>query len=297
MLPISPNIHKYITTNLEDKKWGLYVSGAGYNEVGEKMEYPLRDHPAHHYFHMSEGRRLSEYQFLYITKGKGIFETELIGKKTIEAGDLFILFPNIWHRFSPNKNTGWSEYWIEFNGKIAKHFQDQKFIDPLNPIIHIGLHEELINNFKKATSLIINEEITSQYLLSGIIFQINILINASKKLRYFEDKKTIEAKIIQAKLHIYEKMDTQIILSKIANDLELSYSLFRKEFKYYTGLSPIQYQIELRIRKAKNLLESSDQSLKDIAYQLGFDSNNYFTRLFKKKVGMTPKEFRMRNIR
>jgi len=292
-----PNIHKYITSNNEDRNWGLYVTGAGYNEVERKIEYPLVDHPSHHYFHWSVGRRLSEYQFLYITKGKGIFESVLTGRKNIIAGDLFVLFPDIWHRFSPNRNTGWNEYWLEFNGKIAKHFQDEMFLDPYNPIITVGFSEELIDNFKKAISLIVNEEITSQYLLSGIIFQILIHINALKKIRFFEDKKDIEARIKQAKLHIYEKMDTKVCLKKLATDLDISYSLFRMEFKRYTGFSPVQYQIELRIRKAKNLLETTNQSIKNIAYQLGFDSNNYFSRLFKNKVGMTPLEFRLRNRR
>lgn len=292
-----PNIHNYITSNSEDRDWGLYVTGAGFNEVDKEIEYPLVDHPRHHYFHWSVGRRLSEFQLLYITKGKGVFESELTGEKKINAGDLFVLFPDVWHRFSPKRNTGWNEYWLEFNGMIAKHFQDKKFLDPFNPIIHVGFNEELIDNFKKAINLIINDEIASQYLLSGIIFQILIQINTTKKIRIFEDKKDIESRIKQAKLCIYEKMDTQVCLEKIASDLEIGYSLFRMEFKRYTGFSPVQYQIELRIRKAKNLLETTNQSIKMIAYHLGFDSANYFSRLFKKKVGMPPLEFRLRNRR
>jgi len=292
-----PNIHNYITSNKENRDWGLYVTGAGYNEVDIATEYPLVDHPKHHYFHWSVGRRLSEFQLLYITKGKGVFESELTGEQKINAGDLFVLFPNVWHRFSPNRNTGWNEYWLEFSGKIAKHFQDNKFLDPYNPIIHVGFNEDLIDNFKKAITLIVNDEIVSQYLLSGIIFQILIQINTTKKDRIFQDKKDIESKIKQAKLCIYEKMDTQVCLEKIASDLEISYSLFRIEFKRYTGLSPVQYQIELRIQKARSLLGTTNQSIKMIAYHLGFDSTNYFSRLFKKKVGMPPLEFRMRNRR
>jgi AraC-like DNA-binding protein len=293
----SLNIHKYITCSSDDSNWGLYVTGAGYNEVLKKIDYPLVDHPSHHYFHWTVGRRLSDYQFLYITSGKGVFESEVTGRKTINAGDLFILFPGIWHRFSPNKNTGWNEYWIEFNGKIAKHFQDEKYLDPNNPVISVGFNEKLTDCFKNAISLVTNNNIESQCLLSGEVFQILIQLNALKKISIFVDKKDIETKIKQARLCIYEKLNSKVCLNKVAGDLGISYSLFRVEFKRYTGFSPAQYQIELRIRKAKNLLVSTDQSVKEIAYQLGFDSTNYFSRLFKNKVDMTPMEFRLRNVR
>lgn len=89
---------------------GIYLQAAGHTEVRKRIEYPLTDHPIHHYFLWSQGRRLSEYQILYITNGKGVFESELSGKQYVNAGDLFILFPDIRYRFSPDWNTGWNEY-------------------------------------------------------------------------------------------------------------------------------------------------------------------------------------------
>jgi len=63
-------------------------------------------------------------------------------------------------------------------------------------------------------------------------------------------------------------------------------------FKQYTGIAPVQYQLDLKIRRAREMLVSTDRTIKEIAYDLGFQSIHYFSRLFKKKTGVAPSEIR-----
>ena len=72
----------------------------------------------------------------------------------------------------------------------------------------------------------------------------------------------------------------------------MSYSNFRKLFKEYTGLSPALYQQELKIQRAKNLLATTGDSIKEIADRLHFESPDYFSARFRAKTGMRPSEFR-----
>lgn len=72
----------------------------------------------------------------------------------------------------------------------------------------------------------------------------------------------------------------------------VSYSTFRKFFKEFTGLSPALYQQDLRLQRAKELLATTDLSIKEIAYRLCFDTPDYFSQKFKAKTGMTPREYR-----
>lgn len=284
--------HFYVNCCDEDRKWGLFITGAGYNEVKEQVDYPLAEHPAHHYFRWENGRTLSDYQVLFITRGKGIFESKSTGKMKICAGDVFILFPGIWHRFSPDKNTGWNEYWIEFNGKIANLLQDENCLDSDNPVIHIGYNETLIDSFKKIVKLVSTEQQVHQCLLAGELFQILVQIELLRKQTIPVDKKDIGEKIKEAKIYMYENMNHNIMLNELAKKLGISYSLFRTEFKHLTGLSPAQFHIELRIRRAKKLLRTTNKSIKYIALEIGFESYNYFSRLFKRKVKLSPMEFR-----
>jgi AraC-like DNA-binding protein len=288
--------YKYLTIGEEDKRWGIYLTGAGHVKVDQDVEYPLVDDPSHHYFHWSIGRRLSEYQIIYITKGEGTFESEITGQKKINAGDLFILFPNIWHRFKPNKNTGWDEYWVGFDGDLINHYRTKEFLNPDNPVITIGLQEDFAENYLKIIQLIKGEKPGFQYIASGILMQILGQLFATKKYQSFEGK-IIENQIRQAKIMIMENFNSVISQEAIAKNIGIGYSLYRKKFKEYTGVSPAQYQIQLRINKAKDLLITTHESFKELVHELGFESPDYFFRLFKQKTGFTPSEFREKNKR
>jgi AraC-like DNA-binding protein len=290
------HFYKYLSVSEEDKRVGIYVQGAGCTVVSKRKEYPLRTHPVHHYFEWSEGRKLTSYQILYIISGEGTFESEASAKQKILAGDLFILFPEIWHRFSPDQNTGWSEYWIEFNGSIIDHLLKERLLDPRRPVVSVGLEGNFMEKFLQIIDLVEEEDLTLQYSLSPLLFQILVEVISAMKFTAVENSQ-VEKQIKQAKLAILEKSAVNISPEKIASDLGMGYSLFRKEFKRFTGFSPIQYHIQLRIQKAKNLLITTDTAIKDIANQLGFESSNYFTRLFKQKAGLLPTEFREKNKR
>lgn len=296
MTSIEKKFYKYLTIGEEDKQWGIYLTGAGHIAVDKHVQYPLVDDPSHHYFHWSTGRRLSEYQILYITRGQGTFESELTGIRKINAGDVFLLFPNVWHRFKPDESTGWDEYWVEFDGELIRYYRDKEFLTPNNPTITIGIQQPIAENYLKIIDLIKEEKPGFQYIATGILLQILGQIFAFRKYHSFEGK-AIEQQIKQAKLLILEGLDQYLSQESIAKDIGMGYSLYRKKFKEYTGVSPAQYQIQLRINKAKDLLITTNQTFKELAHELGFESTDYFFRLFRQKTGVTPSEFREKNRR
>lgn len=295
MTLIKKRFYKYLTYGDDEIRWGAYLTGAGNIKVNKNTEYPLIDDPSHHYFHWSKGRRLSMYQLLYITQGKGVFESEVSGVHNINAGDVFFLFPGVWHRFRPDRN-GWTEFWVEFNGEIADHFRKKEILNPLTPVITIGLQEDIAENFLHIIQLVQEEKPGFQYIASGILIQILGQIFARVKYNPFEGR-LIEQKIREAKVIIMENLDAKISQEEIAENLGLGYSLYRKKFKEYTGTSPTSYQLQLRINSAKRLLLTSNKDIKEISAFLGFESVDYFRRYFKKKTCYTPSEYREKDVR
>ncbi len=85
---------------------------------------------------------------------------------------------------------------------------------------------------------------------------------------------------------------TNISVEELASYCNLSKSRFLHLFKKITQTSPVAFQQELRIDNAKLLLSSTQLSISDISFRCGYDDPLYFSRLFKKKTGISPKEYR-----
>ena len=107
---------RYIPVRPRDVQWGLYVTGAGCAHVLPNVPYPPARHPELYDFSWEQGRTLPEYQIVYVSGGRGEFESGPTGTRPIAAGTVLLLFPNVWHRYRPIKETGWSEFWVSFSG-------------------------------------------------------------------------------------------------------------------------------------------------------------------------------------
>ena len=89
--------------------------------------------------------------------------------------------------------------------------------------------------------------------------------------------------------------DPNISLISVANHVAMSSAYFSTVFSQTTGRSFITYLTTLRVEKAKELLTTTNMKLSDIALEIGYNEPNYFSHVFRKSVGMTPKEYRNRH--
>jgi len=287
------NEFKYLTISEEDNFWGLFLNVAGSAKVLPNINYPSSSHPSEYFFTWEEGRVLNEFQINFITEGAGILENKF-GVFPLKQGSIFITFPGVWHRYKPNLKTGWSENYIGFDGEMARKLISKPQFSPKEPVFNFGIKEELLDSFLKIYDLVEKEQPGFQQIASGMILKLLGYIVSFEKQKGFSGKPI--AKVIESiRFEMRQKMDEEINLKELAEKHNVSYSFFRKMFKKYTGVSPGQYHLQLRITRAKELLISSDKSIKEISYELGFQSIFYFSNLFKKKEGVTPSHFRNKN--
>ncbi len=282
---------KYLLVSEKDKKFGLTVNTVGFQPIAPNTVYPSTDHPKSYYFRPDKGRVLSEYQFVYISKGKGTFISESTKRLNITKGQIIILFPGQWHSYRPKNETGWNEYYIGFEGKIIDDLVENGFISPQNQVLDVGINEDLVNLFSTAIKVAKEDKTASQQNLAGIVFNILGTILSLAQNKNFETKESAQ-KIERAKVIMLENIHKDIDIQGIARNLGVSYSLFRKEFKEYTGYAPAQYFQELKLRNAKEFLAETNLPIKEISYKLNFSSYEYFLSFFKKRVGFTPTEYR-----
>lgn len=288
------NSFKYLTAGQEDTKWGIYLNVAGTTATNANDIYPSLNHPSGYYFYWDEGRILKEYQINYITKGEGILENRH-GVFPVKQGSLFVIFPNDWHRYRPTQKTGWEENYIGFEGKIADRFMAHHLFSAKQPVIHMGIKEEIIDTYLKIFDLTEKEQPGFQHIVSGLIIKLLGYIISFEKQKGFSGKKI--AKVIEeVRFMMRQSISSNLDLEELASQNNFGYSYFRKMFKKYTGVSPGQYHLQLKFMRAKELLISSDKSVKEISDELGFQSIYYFSNLFKRKVGISPSQYRKKNI-
>ncbi|MDR3552543.1 MAG: response regulator [Clostridia bacterium] len=104
--------------------------------------------------------------------------------------------------------------------------------------------------------------------------------------------KRLSCVIVDAKEYIEQNFCSEITLEDVSRAVNISPSYFSKLFKDETGSNFIDYLTALRIEKAKKLLDDRNCANKEICYQIGYSDPNYFSRIFKKIVGVTPTEYK-----
>lgn len=285
------NFFKYFPSSDKKEHWGINVLSVGNNKVLPNQIYPDPQHPAHHFFTWETGRVLQEYTLVYIVNGNGVLETDSV-KERILDGTIFMIYPNEKHRYKPDEETGWEEYWICFNGNYIEGLINDCLFDRTKPIFHLGFNEKLLNLFNDVVDVAKEENNGYQSIMNTAIIHILGRLYAFKQ-QLFQNPDNLSTLVVKrAKLLFRSKILDVPTPKMISEELEVGYSWFRKVFKENTGISPGQYFIQLKIQHAKELLINNQLSIKEIAYTLKFDSPFYFSKIFKQKTSLTPLQFR-----
>ena len=98
-------------------------------------------------------------------------------------------------------------------------------------------------------------------------------------------------------IQMYREIPTTNKIEDYALLCNLSESRFSHLFKEICGISPLEYIQSLRLKKATELLENTDMSVAKIAEAVGIADQNYFSRFFKSKTGVSPRRYREKNLK
>lgn len=285
---------KYLLANERDSLWGLTVSTVGYEEIAPGDPYPTKGHADGYYFNVERGRVLNEYQLLYNPEGEGVFQSAHCPETKLKAGDMFLLFPGEWHNYHPLEDKGWKSHWIGFRGRNMDDRVKAGFLSTEKPIYHVGYSSDVETLYTQAFQTAMEEAAYAQQMMAGIVNHlIGLMYSLERNIELGKNSSQVNM-VNRARLRIRESLESELSIQQIAEEQSVSYSNFRKLFKEYTGLSPATYQQELRLLRAKELLSTTELSIKEIAYRLNFESPDYFSAKFKAKMGCKPSEIRQK---
>lgn len=283
--------YRYLAVNPRDHAWGLCVTGAGYQPAAPGGEgVPRRRHPPGHSYAWDAGRVLNEYAIVYVTHGRGEFDSQATGLRSLEAGDALILFPGVRHRYRPLKDTGWGSYWIHFEGETADRLRTSGAIQPRQAVLRVGLDEAILQAFTTALDALQAESAGFAQIAAARTMEILArVVGAAATERPVP---RLQAIVRRARLMLEKDPGGLPPVEEMIREFDVSRTHFFRVFKEQTGQSPYKYHLQLTIRRAAEMLRDSPMSVKQIAMTLGFRNPYHFSKLFKLKTGSSPRDYR-----
>lgn len=292
----SKTFYRYFPVAKRDRDWGAFITTLGESHIAPGAVYPPTGHPRGYDFRAPKGRVLREYQLIYISAGRGWFKSAASGKVPIAAGQVILLFPDVWHSYAPEPETGWDEHWVGLNGDLVRQLVRRGFFTPENPVLRAGEENRLLTLFREVMEATHGNHPALQQIVATTTLRMLALLYSVQQSTLAGDAHSLKI-IHQSVTRMREASDagdTKLTIPDLARDLHVSYRWFRRAFAHHTGLSPHQYFLEIRLARARDLLAQTTLTTKEIAERVGFEDAQYFCRLFRKKIGQTPGLWRER---
>ena len=260
----------------------LHITDIGY--------YP---HAIYHYRERPNG--VKQYILIYCVKGSGWYS--VLGKRhEIKEQQYFIIPQGEPHVYASNNDDPWTIYWVHFTGTMASFFGDNCYTPTDITTAKTSRIADRNSIFEE-----IFLTLSDNYGIDNLRYASSLLygfLASFKYIKQFRNYNTLNARlanndIVSAAVRFMnENIEKQLTLSQIADYIGYSTSQFSLIFKMKTGHSPLNYFNMLKVQRACKFLETTDLKINQICSKVGIDDSYYFSRLFSKTIGISPKQYR-----
>lgn len=302
-VPANESVFHYLPVSSVEVGWGAYLAGIGRVLVHPGEKYPPNDHPRLYRLGWRSGRTLPEFQMLLISDGRGEFETEATGRVEISSGNLLFLFPDVWHRYKPDPDIGWTERWISFNGDLAHSLMGVQQLGPERSVTVVSDEScgRLAGRFDDLL-----EKVHANPTVNSLLFSIQVLSLASDGAELARSTSMADAgsggpgnqqncldqKVVRALEIIWTHSDRPLSVDEIAKKLHVTRRTLDRRFKEATNRTVLEEINRCRLARAKRLLRETQLPVKTVSHLAGFASQERLRVSMLADVGLSPSEFR-----
>jgi len=231
---------------------------------------------------------------LYTLEGEGIVKYNN-SEYTVGPGQVMVLDCRKYHCYA-TKEERWHFLWIHYRGKCAYDYEELLNGNGADPF---GIHERcgFREYFYKIVSHMEHFSPYSELEISLVIQRLlTDLIRIKKTERFFYKYGGYESQMEKSLSYIHERLGESISVEELAKESGMSVYYFIKVFHAYTGQTPYDYFMDLRLQKARMLLTETDETVESVAMSVGFTESKNFIACFKKRIGITPLQFRKQSL-
>jgi len=247
----------------------------------EKIELAVfhRNLPGNSYNSYSEGRGVCGLVVAISGDSTYIFKDGT--KQKIYAGQAALFSDKVAYIVTNKNQSPFVHYTINFTLTQDSFFKSDVLIKPINFTEFSEKCECLLNLWNSGEPMSGLRCMSVLYELIADVLENNLITNIGENAYHT---------VLPAIHYIDENFSSEISISTLARLCVMSDTNFRRVFKAVCGISPIQYLLNVRIRRAKEFLTHHNYSVADVSRLCGFKDVEHFCRTFKKRTGTTPKQ-------
>lgn len=260
-------------------------------EVKENLVYPIvisRGKTTAAHFTKRNGWMC--YQLIYTHSGCGIIYLDN-RMYELKSGSMFLLDCRPYHYFFSNDSDGWEYSFIHFEGGNSRYLCN--LVESNSPLHNSMAATRSMQKFNRIFELSKNDSADFEMVFHELMTE--LLISLYTDRAGAANHTDIPSWLSNVQSYLAENYNQDIRIEELAKMSYLSPSRFAHRFKEFVGVSPIEYQYEIRISNAKDYLEATDMPLNEICEKVGFHNDANFYARFKQSVGLPPGKYRRKS--
>lgn len=232
-----------------------------------------------------------------ILDGKGHYKTDK-GEFELKKGDAFLIEPGVETVYQADKDDPWHYTWVGFHGLRAKSLTEKMGFTEEKPVVSVKQLDSMrdcIQRMINASRItIINEmrRMSELMYLFSLFCEDNDSYVESVEQRDYPSDVYVSAAVDYMMAHFKDK----IKIDDLADSIGITRSYLTNSFKKKMGISPQKFLIDLRLEKACEMLKETNEAINIIALQCGYEDSLSFSKAFKVKYNMSPKQYRESKI-
>lgn len=221
----------------------------------------------------------------YVIDGKGVFYcgTE---KYHLHKGQIFVIFPGTIVKYQADDETPWHYTWVNFIGEEAGEILKQAGFSVRCPVRDMS-RQDLLSLFR-TMPLERSENTRDNLLFTAKLYELMSFLQENKVHSVSSGNPYFSMAVQYIAAHYYGEITVEQISDHIGISRKYLFAIFKKA----AGISPQEYLLRYRMDRACEFLRDRNLSIGHVAYSVGYRDPLAFSRIFRKKIGLSPREYR-----
>lgn len=241
--------------------------------------------------HRMQRRHHPNHLLIWCVAGQGRVQVGE-AQHAVRAGDLVLLPAGQAHAYQADAKQPWSIYWVHYDGRLAAQFSDFLAMDA--PVVQLGALPSLVAEFESLLALRHAGYALPPFVHGASLLKALLTGLTGSIARAAREAGNMDLAALNALMQ--RRLDATLNLDELAREAHLSKYHFVRRFRELTGHTPIQHFIYLKMQHACRLLDGTEEPVKRVAAQVGYDDPYYFSRLFKRVIGVSPQQYRANRL-